>query len=123
MCSEIINNFGGEVPSNKKDLLSLTGVGEKCANIMLNFEFNTNSIAVDTHVLRALKFFNIVSSDATAEEASKIINKITPEQYKKHAHERLIRFGFQLKSKQKENPKYKEQIFSEIFQWFFFIHS
>ncbi|HFU4078765.1 hypothetical protein [Streptococcus parasuis] len=116
MCSEIINNFGGEVPSNKKDLLSLTGVGEKCANIMLNFEFNTNSIAVDTHVLRALKFFNIVSSDATAEEASKIINKITPEQYKKHAHERLIRFGFQLKSKQKENPKYKEQIFSEIFQ-------
>lgn len=59
-------------------------------------------MAVDTHVVRTLKFFNIVSNDASAEEASKVINRVTPSKYKQHAYERLIRFGMALKEKQKK---------------------
>lgn len=115
MCHEIIDKFDGEVPTTKKDLLSLTGVGEKCANIMLNFQFNEDSIAVDTHVLRTLKFFKIVDKDANANEASKIINQVTPLKYKKHAHEKLIRFGMALKENQKKYTNYDAEIFNDIF--------
>lgn len=102
MCREIIGNFNGEVPRNKSDLLSLTGVGEKCANIMLNFEFNQDSIAVDSHVFRVLNRLGVIHT-SSHEKASEIINKITPNQYKRHAHEWLIGFGMRVCHAKKPN--------------------
>lgn len=48
----IMNKFGGQVPKNYDDLLSLAGVGRKTANVVSAVAFNENVIAVDTHVLR-----------------------------------------------------------------------
>lgn len=49
---DIVARFGGEVPSNFDDLLSLSGVGRKTANVMMAVAFGGNNIAVDTHVFR-----------------------------------------------------------------------
>ena len=56
-CSkQIIENFGGEVPSNMKDLMSLSGIGRKSANVIMLEAFNDcQGIAVDTHVFRISK--------------------------------------------------------------------
>ncbi|MGN0789431.1 MAG: endonuclease III domain-containing protein, partial [Christensenellales bacterium] len=52
-CSkDIVDRFGGEVPSNIDDLMSLAGVGRKTANVVYAVGFGGNAIAVDTHVLR-----------------------------------------------------------------------
>lgn len=48
----IMNKFGGQVPKNYDDLLSLSGVGRKTANVVSAVAFKENVIAVDTHVLR-----------------------------------------------------------------------
>ncbi len=49
----ILDNFGGKVPNNMKDLLTLPGVGRKTANVVLSHAFNKSvGIAVDTHVRR-----------------------------------------------------------------------
>ena len=48
----LVENFGGVVPENYDDLLSLAGVGRKTANVVSATAFNKNCIAVDTHVLR-----------------------------------------------------------------------
>ncbi len=50
---KLIADFGGEVPDNMEDLLSLPGVARKTANVVLGDAFGKNEgIAVDTHVRR-----------------------------------------------------------------------
>lgn len=44
--------YKGKIPSTKKKLLSLPGVGSKTANIILNTIFCKRYIAVDRHVFR-----------------------------------------------------------------------
>lgn len=51
-CSEIVTRFGGKVPDNLDDLISLPGVGRKTANIVLANAFGRQAIGVDTHVMR-----------------------------------------------------------------------
>ena len=49
----IVADFGGEVPNTMAELTSLSGVGRKTANIVLNVSFGiVEGIAVDTHVNR-----------------------------------------------------------------------
>jgi A/G-specific adenine glycosylase len=52
MASEIIENFGGNIPENINDLLSLTGVGDYSARAVLSFAFNVDVPIVDTNVAR-----------------------------------------------------------------------
>jgi endonuclease-3 len=51
-CREIAERFGGQVPDNLDDLLTLPGVGRKTANILLGNAFGKQAIGVDTHVMR-----------------------------------------------------------------------
>ena len=49
----IVENFGGRVPDNMDDLLSLPGVARKTANVVLGTAFGkSEGIVVDTHVMR-----------------------------------------------------------------------
>lgn len=49
---ELVTRFGGEVPGNLNDLVSLPGIGRKTANVVLGTAFKVPGITVDTHVLR-----------------------------------------------------------------------
>jgi endonuclease-3 len=51
-CRELVARFGGKVPDNIDDLVSLPGVGRKTANIVLGNAFGRQTIGVDTHVMR-----------------------------------------------------------------------
>lgn len=59
---DIIDRFDGEVPKEKSDLLSLAGVGEKTANVVVSMAFNTPAIAVDTHVFRVSNRLGLANS-------------------------------------------------------------
>ncbi len=49
----IVGNFGGEVPSNMKDLLTVPGAARKTANVVLGSWFGkATGVVVDTHVAR-----------------------------------------------------------------------
>ncbi len=51
-CAALVERFGGEVPANLEDLVTLPGVGRKTANVILGDAFATPGITVDTHVGR-----------------------------------------------------------------------
>lgn len=53
-CSKVlVEKYGGKVPNNMEDLMSLPGIGRKSANvIMLEAFSNAQGIAVDTHCKR-----------------------------------------------------------------------
>ncbi|WP_170018436.1 endonuclease III [Campylobacter sp. RM16190] len=52
MAKSVMENFGGEIPLNEKDLVSLAGVGQKTAHVVLIEHNGENLMAVDTHVFR-----------------------------------------------------------------------
>lgn len=49
---DILEKFNGEVPSTLSELMTLSGVGRKTANVVYAVWFKGNAIAVDTHVFR-----------------------------------------------------------------------
>ncbi len=51
-CREIVERFGGRVPEEVDDLVGLSGVGRKTANIVIGNAFGRPAIGVDTHVKR-----------------------------------------------------------------------
>ena len=49
-CSKkIVSEFGGKIPLNFEELISLPGVGRKTANVFLS-EYGKSAIGVDTHL-------------------------------------------------------------------------
>ncbi len=52
LSEDLVTNFGGNVPDNLEDLITLRGVGRKTASVVLAEAFDLPAIAVDTHVNR-----------------------------------------------------------------------
>lgn len=52
MAKSVVENFNGNIPTDEKDLISLAGVGQKTAHVVLIEHSNANMMAVDTHVFR-----------------------------------------------------------------------
>lgn len=59
----IVENFNGIVPNNRPDLISLSGVGQKTANVVLAIGNNIPAIPVDTHVFRVARRLDLSSSN------------------------------------------------------------
>ena len=55
LCRTLIEEFDGEVPQTREELMKLAGVGRKTANVVLSVAFGVPAIAVDTHVERVAK--------------------------------------------------------------------
>lgn len=59
----LVEVYGGEVPSELSDLLTLAGVGRKTANVIRGNIYNEPSIVVDTHVKRISKRLGFTKED------------------------------------------------------------
>jgi endonuclease III len=78
-CTELVKRFGGRVPSDLDDLLSLPGVGRKTANIILGNAFGKQTIGVDTHVMRLSQRIGLTDKK-DPEKAEHDLNAIVPEE-------------------------------------------
>jgi endonuclease-3 len=78
VCKILLEKYGGKVPSSRKELLSLPGVGFKTSAIVLSYGFGIPIIAVDTHVNRISKRLGLVKEKASVEEVRENLQKIFP---------------------------------------------
>jgi endonuclease-3 len=75
---KIVGDFGGEVPANMADLITLPGVARKTANIVLSSGYGiAEGIAVDTHVKR-LSFRLGLSRQQDPEKIELDLMKLVP---------------------------------------------
>lgn len=88
----IIEEFGGEVPQTRDELIRLPGVGRKTANVVLNEAFGQHTIAVDTHIFRVSNRTRLAPGK-TPDEVEARLERITPPEYLKGAHHWLILHG------------------------------
>lgn len=61
-CRELMETYGGEVPSGIQELTSLAGVGRKTANVIRGNIYGVPSIVVDTHVKRISRKLGLTDS-------------------------------------------------------------
>ncbi|MFZ2006824.1 MAG: endonuclease III [Stellaceae bacterium] len=88
----LVEKHRGEVPHDREALEALPGVGRKTANVVLNVAFEEPTIAVDTHIFRVGNRTGIAPGK-TPHAVELGLEKVTPLQYKLHAHHWLILHG------------------------------
>lgn len=92
MAKILVEEFNGEVPSERESLEKLPGVGRKTANVVASIIYNKPYIAVDTHVFRVSHRMGL-SLGKTPLEVENDLNKIVPENERAIAHHWLILHG------------------------------
>ena len=93
MASMLMNDFGGKVPSDIRDLVKLPGVGRKTANVIASVIYNQPAMAVDTHVFRVSARLGLTVNAKTPLQAEEQLVKYIPEAYVPLAHHWLILHG------------------------------
>jgi endonuclease-3 len=91
-CAALIERHGGEVPRDRDALEALPGVGRKTANVVLNTAFGEPTIAVDTHIFRVANRIGLAPG-ATVRAVEDELVRVTPDEFKRHAHHWLILHG------------------------------
>ncbi len=77
----IAENFGGSVPDNMKDMLTLPGVARKTANVVLYNAFGKREgIAVDTHVKRLSRLLGL-TEETNPDRIEKDLMTFVPLEY------------------------------------------
>jgi endonuclease-3 len=89
---KLVDEFGGEVPRTREELVTLPGVGRKTANVVLSMAFGQATMAVDTHIFRIANRI-CLAPGKTPDEVEDHLMKIVPGEYLYHAHHWLILHG------------------------------
>ena len=83
---DIIDKFGGEVPTTLDNLKTLAGVGQKTANVVYSVAFGGDAIAVDTHVFRVSNRLGIAEGKTPAKVEEGLRAAIPKELWSKSHH-------------------------------------
>ena len=88
----LIDEFGGEVPRDRDQLMRLPGVGQKTANVVMNTAFGESTIAVDTHIFRLANRLGLAPGK-TPNSVEEALHKVIPDEFKRDSHHWLILHG------------------------------
>lgn len=95
LCLKLKEEFQGRVPSEYDQLITLSGVGRKTANVVISNAFHQPAIAVDTHVFRVSNRIGLANADDVLKTELQL-QKTIPKEYWSLAHHLLIWHGRRL---------------------------
>lgn len=110
MAVGVRDRFGGIVPDNIEDLITLNGVGRKTANLIVGDVYGKESIVVDTHMIRISNRIGLVS-EKDPKKIEFALKKIIPAEEGSAFCHRIVLFGRDVCSARK--PKCDECPMSE----------
>lgn len=102
MAKGVRDRFGGVVPDNIEDLITLNGVGRKTANLIVGDIYGKESIVVDTHMIRISNRIGLVA-DKDPKKIEFALKKIVPADEGADFCHRIVLFGRDICSAR--NPK------------------
>lgn len=92
LSKKLIDDFGGQVPGTREELMTLPGVGRKTANVVLNVIFHQPTMPVDTHLLRVSPKIGLAEG-TTPETVEKSLLERIPEEFLPNAHHWILLHG------------------------------
>jgi endonuclease III len=83
MAAAVSQRFGGTVPTDLEDLVTIPGVGRKTGNVVRSVAFGLPGLPVDTHVLRVTDRLGLLDALAPAErrdavKVEHVLNALVP---------------------------------------------
>ena len=91
---QLTDVFGGRVPDNMDDLLTLAGVGRKSANLILGDVYNVpGSVVVDTHCIRLSNRMGLVDDEKDPVKIERQLRAILPPEKSNNFCHRLVIHG------------------------------
>ena len=90
---DLIERFNYVVPSDKEQLMTLPGVGNKTAGVIRAEIFQIPDLPVHTHILRIAKRLKLAKKDDEPIDVERKLKKIIPEERWIKSHHQLIHFG------------------------------
>ncbi len=88
----LLEKYGGKVPSDLDELLTIKGVGRKTANLVVTLGFNLPGICVDVHVHRISNRWGYVKT-AAPDETETALRKKLPKKYWIEYNDLLVTYG------------------------------
>lgn len=92
ICRRLLAVYGGKVPDQIDDLLTLEGVGRKTANLVVTVGYKKPGICVDIHVHRISNRWGYVKT-GKPEETELALREKLPRQYWIKFNDLLVPFG------------------------------
>lgn len=93
LCQMVLDQYNGEIPADRDELINLPGVGRKTANVVVSVAYDIPAIAVDTHVERVSKRLGFCRWKDSVLEVEKTLMKKIPKEEWSATHHRMIFFG------------------------------
>ncbi|MDD2780318.1 endonuclease III [Sulfuricurvum sp.] len=111
MAKRVVNVYGGKIPLDEKELVTLAGVGQKTAHVVLIEYTQANLMAVDTHVFRVSHRLGLSSDVSAIATEETLVKKFKTNLHQ--LHQGLVLFGRYICTA--KNPKCDSECFLQEF--------
>ena len=92
VCRTLRDRYGGRVPDELEELLTIKGVGRKTANLVVTLAFDKDGICVDTHVHRISNRWGYVRTK-TPEQTEHALRRRLPRRHWRTYNDLLVTLG------------------------------
>lgn len=92
MARRVVEHFGGEIPTELEDLVTLPGVGRKTGNVVRSVAFDLPGLPVDTHVGRLSRRLGL-TKEIDPVKVEMVLNEYVPGPERGRFSLRLILHG------------------------------
>lgn len=87
---DLLERFGGAVPDTMEELLSLSGVGRKTANLILGDIYRKPSVVCDTHCIRITNRLGLTSTKDPLRCEKELVTLLPPEESSDFCHRMVL---------------------------------
>jgi endonuclease-3 len=91
MARMVMEEYGGEIPLDEKELVKLPGVGQKTAHVVMIEYTGANLMAVDTHVFRVAHRLGLSRAATAKETEADLVRKFKTDLHR--LHQAMVLFG------------------------------
>jgi len=92
MTQALLRDFGGVVPDTMEELLSLSGVGRKTANLIIGDVYGKPAVVTDTHCIRITGRLGLTKNTEPAKVEADL-RKLLPPEVSNHFCHQTVQFG------------------------------
>jgi len=111
MAQRVTEVYDGEIPLDEKELITLAGVGQKTAHVVMIEYTGANLMAVDTHVFRVAHRLGLSDDETALKTEATLVKKFKTDL---HAlHQGMVLFGRYICTA--KNPKCDAECFLQEF--------
>ncbi len=91
MAQSVVENYNGEIPLERDELVKLAGVGQKTANVVMIEYTGANLMAVDTHVYRVAHRLGLCDAPTAVKCEEELTKKFKTDLHL--LHQAMVLFG------------------------------